>query len=224
MTFFNAYIGKMVHIEMIGDRGKIGYLIDVGPDVIVIYTEKKYLYLPTAHIKNLKLSTEDKTNTDSPPDPVIQTGMISYHQILSNAIDRYVEIYISDNQTIHGYVRYILEDYLVFYSPLYQVMYIPLFHLKWISPYESHQTPYTLAQNQMTAGSSVPSFASLPITFEQLLNGLEGEMICFDSGLNANKIGLLQKMNHSFAELITADEKRLHYNIQHIKNCIRFNK
>ncbi|SDN72573.1 hypothetical protein SAMN04487897_104208 [Paenibacillus sp. yr247] len=223
MTFFNDYIGKLVQIEMKGDREKIGYLIDVGPDVIVSYMEKKYLYLPTAHIKNVKLSTEDKTNMDPPPVPIMQTGMITYQQILSSAIDRFVEIYISDNQTLHGYVRYIAQDYFVFYSPLYQVMYIPQFHLKWISPYETHQTPYMRAQNQMTASSFDPSFAALPDTFEQLLKGLEGEIVCFDSGLNSNKIGLLQKMTHPFVELVTADEKKMHYNIQHIKNCIPFN-
>ncbi|WP_261300779.1 YuzF family protein [Paenibacillus andongensis] len=224
MMFFNTYIGMMVQIEMMGDRDKIGYLIDVGPDIIVIYMEKKYLYIPIAHIRNITLQADDKMNTESPPAPVKQTGEITYAQILNSAIDRFVEIYISSNQTIHGYVRHIAQDYFVFYSPLYQVMYIPLFHLKWISPYQSNQTPYSQVQSQMAARSSDPTFALLPSTFVQLLKDLEGEIVCFDTGLHANKMGLLQKLNIPFVELITADEKKLHYNIQHIKNCIPFNK
>ncbi|MCY9697914.1 DUF2642 domain-containing protein [Paenibacillus alginolyticus] len=225
MMYFNTYIGKMVQIELIGDRDRIGYLIDLGPDIIVIYTEKKYLYMPITHIRNITLqAADDKMNTESSPAPVKQTGEITYNQILANAIDRFVEIYIANNQTIHGYVKHIAQDYMVFYSPLYQVMYIPLFHLKWISPYQTHQTPYSQAQDQLAANPTDPTFAMLPNTFEQLLKDLEGEIVCFDSGIHANKIGLLQKLNLPFVELITADEKKLHYNIQHIKNCIPFNK
>ncbi|MGO4269318.1 DUF2642 domain-containing protein [Paenibacillus sp. TAF58] len=224
MMFFNTYIGMMVQIEMMGDRDKIGYLIDVGPDIIVIYMEKKYLYIPIAHIRNITLQAEDKMNTESPPAPVKQTGEITYSQILNSAIDRFVEIYISSNQTIHGYVRHIAQDYFVFYSPLYQVMYIPFIHLKWISPYLTKQTPYSQVQNQMAASLSNPTFALLPNTFDQLLKDLEGEIVCFDTGLHVNKMGLLQKLNLPFVELITADEKKLYYNIEHIKNCIPFNK
>ncbi|MDF2647251.1 MAG: hypothetical protein K0Q73_3056 [Paenibacillus sp.] len=223
MMFFNTYIGKMVQIELIGDGDKIGYLIDVGLDIIVIYMEKKYLYLPIAHIRNITLNL-DKSITDSPPDLSLQTGEITYHQILSSAVDRFVEIYIFNNQTLHGYVRHISQDYLVFHSPLYQTMYIPLFHLKWISPYQNNQTPYSQVRSQLAPSSPDPSFTLLPNTFDQLLKDLEGEIVCFDSGLHANKIGLLQKLDFPFAELITADEKKLHYNIQHIKNCILFNK
>ena len=69
MIFFNTYIGKMVQIELLGIGIKIGYLIDVGPDIIVIYMEKKYLYLPIAHIRNIALKPR-QMSTESPPAPL----------------------------------------------------------------------------------------------------------------------------------------------------------
>ncbi|OPH57585.1 hypothetical protein BC351_03415 [Paenibacillus ferrarius] len=224
MMIFNLYIGKLVHIELLGDRDKMGYLIDAGSDIIVIYMDKKYVYLPITHIKNIELNTEDNANQDAPPDPISQTGHINFVGVLHNAVDRFVEIYLSDHQTLHGYVKYIAQDYLVFYSALYPKLYIPIIHIKWISPYESHQTPYSMNQKNWTTDTADSSLDTLPPTFGQVLKGLEGEMICLDAGLHASQIGLLEKMNDSFIELVTADENKLHFNVQHIRNCISFVK
>ncbi|UKS29178.1 DUF2642 domain-containing protein [Paenibacillus sp. HWE-109] len=224
MLFAHSYLGKLVHIELLGDRDKMGYLVDAGPDVFVIYMDKKYVYVPSAHVKTIKLNTEDKTNTDTAPDPINQTGAITFILVLHNAIDKFVEIYISDHQSIHGYVKAIAQDYLVFYSQFYKTMYIPLDHLKWITPFESDQTPYSLDQKHLSKEVIEGSVNALPPTFEQLMKGLEGEMVGIDSGLKANKIGLLQTINNSFVELITAEELKFHYNLQHIKNCIPLKK
>ncbi|NQX67710.1 hypothetical protein HQN90_16440 [Paenibacillus alba] len=224
MMVFNLYIGKLVHIELLGDRDKMGYLIDAGTDIIVIYMDKKYVYLPITHIKNIELNTEGNANQDAPPDPISQTGHINFVDVLHTAVDRFVEIYLSDHQTLHGYVKFIAQDYLVFYSALYPKLYIPIIHIKWISPYESHQTPYSMNQKKWTTDTADSSLDTLPLTFEQVLKGLEGEMICLDAGLHASQIGLLEKMNDSFIELVTADENKLHFNVQHIRNCISFVK
>jgi hypothetical protein len=97
-------------------------------------------------------------------------------------------------------------------------MLVPLYHLKWIIPYQSHQTPYSLKRIPFTP--SVPAASPLKDTFAEQLSALIGQIVSFDSGLNAKKIGVVQAVEDDFVELMTADEKRRYYNIHHVKNVI----
>ena len=51
---------------------------------------------------------------------------------------------LAGNAPIHGYVTSVMNDYIVFYSPVYKTVYISLKHLKWLIPYKENQVPYAL--------------------------------------------------------------------------------
>lgn len=219
MNLFDQYVGKVVKIEISGGGEQTVFLVDVGSDVIVFYGEKKYFYIQTVHVKNMEHHTDNKENTNyAPVDPIQLPKQVSFENILNNAKGRFIDVYISDNQTINGYVLSVQQDFMLFGSPLYGTMLIPLYHLKWISPYQSHQTPYSLKQDPFA--SSVPAVGSLKSTFAEQLHASAGRIVGFDSGLNVKKIGLLQAVEGDFIELTTADEKQRYYNIHHVKNCI----
>jgi len=214
VDIIKSYLGKPVIIELSGDKVHSGILIDSGPDIIVLKGKNHFFYIPLIHIQFIKPKPMDQEQINySPSSNHLQIDEnISYRKILTNAKGMFVEIFVTGNQSLHGYITSILTNYFVFNSPIYKTLYIPLQHLKWLIPFQENQTPYSLKSYQIYS-SDIP----LLRTFEELLKKLEGRIVVFDLGLHPNKTGLLKKVENNFVELITGNENSIHCNIQHIK-------
>jgi hypothetical protein len=215
---FLDFIGKNVEIEISGGSFHRGILIDAGLDIIVIYEGKtnSFLYIPFVHIqrlKELKIMEED-TTYDPPSVKPIETEALSYRKILMTAKGMFIQVYVTGNKSIHGYLTSIMNDYFVFHSPAYKTMFISMNHVKWLIPYPPHTTPYSL-DNQKFQLSPPPS--SLARTFEEQLKKLENQLVIFDGGDHSEKIGLLQKVRNNKAILITAEGEPIYRNLEHIK-------
>lgn len=209
------YIDKQLDIEISGNKLLSGRLVDFGLDILVIFNGVNFLYIPLTHVQHIKNNLNINTNISSPSiSPIEKEKQISYRKILNNAKGIFIEIYVSGNQSMHGYLTNILTDYLVFYSPVYKTMFIPLNHLKWLIPYSQNQTPYSLDRLSLPLN---PSDIALARTFEEQLKKLEGKIVVFDIGINPNKIGLLKKVENNFIELKTAEKNSLFCNIRHLK-------
>ncbi|SDN58903.1 hypothetical protein SAMN04487897_103261 [Paenibacillus sp. yr247] len=220
MDLFYPYLGKQIDFEILGDRRHIGYLIDMGPDIIVVFKESKFLYIPLSHVRHLMIPPIIVPNIAAPDLPTSsQHEVISYCSILRNAKGVLCEIYLADHQSMYGTISDILTDYFIFTTPLNKIMIIPLIHLKWISPNPSSATSASLKFEQIDLQQQ-PAF-TFAETFEEQLKLHEGSIISIDEGLKTNKLGLLQKQKDRILELVTLDEKKHYYHLQHIKNvCI----
>lgn len=216
MNHLHSLIGKQVELELSGKAMLQGILVDIGLDIIVIYNGKEYLYIPHLHIHNIQLSANPSTElSDSTPElPFDKDDMISYRKTLNNAKGRFVEIYVTGNKSIHGYVTAVLNDYFVFYSPLYKTMFISLNHLKWLTPYQTNITPYTLGNEVLPVK---PTNIPLQRSLEEQLKKFEGKLIVFDLGDHPMKIGLLKQVQNDIIELVTADGKSIFWKIMHVK-------
>jgi hypothetical protein len=206
----------VIEINVIGDKTHIGVMVDSGQDIVVLYNGVHFIYIPFAHVQNITPSPQSNPADypDPPEHPIDSDKEISYRKMLMNSKGVFSEIYVSGNQSIHGYITHIMTNYFQFYSPVYRTMFIPLFHLKWLIPYNSNQTPYLLEKKFLPVH---PSDLPLSRSFEEQLKKLEGKMVVFDLGGSASKIGHLNKLENNIAELVTAEGKRLFTNIQHIK-------
>jgi hypothetical protein len=216
MDYVHTLIGKCIDVEISGKNFHQGILIDAGLDIIVIYNGEKYIYIPFVHIQHLKQSTLKKEQIEYDPEeqPKEQMDKISYRKVLDNARGRFVEIYITGNQAISGYLTSIMNDYFVFYSPVFKTMFVSLDHLKWIIPYPDNLTPYTLDKKHFPIH---PNSIPLSRTFFQQCKRLEGSFIVFDLGMQPNKIGMLEKVEGSQVELRTANGETLLWNLHHLK-------
>ncbi|MEW9701898.1 LSm family protein [Paenibacillus sp. SI8] len=213
MSDLHPFIGKQVEVTLSGNNMYTGTFIDTGSDVMVLSHEQRFFYIPLVHVQNLKTLQSDEDIGLPPEVPIdFQTDSLSFRKILQHAKGSFVEIYITGNKTIHGYLTSIMNDYFVFYSPLYKAMFISMNHVKWLVPYSSDATPYSLATQFLS-----PTNISLSRTFAEQCKRLEGNLVVFDSGDNPNKIGLLQKANSQFMELIIADGNKQIWNIHHLK-------
>ncbi|GAJ41295.1 hypothetical protein [Saccharococcus caldoxylosilyticus] len=216
MNNLNSLIGKQVELEVSGKVLLTGILVDVGLDIIVIYNGKEYLYIPHLHIHNIRLSTNPQTELSDviPESPFDENEMISYRKTLINAKGRFVEIYVTGNKSIHGYVTAILNDYFVFYSPVYKTMFISLNHLKWLTPYQTNITPYTLGNEVLPVK---PTNMPLQRSLEEQLKKFEGQLVVFDLGDHPMKIGLLKQVQNNIIELVTASGKSVFWKLIHVK-------
>ncbi|MCL6612911.1 MAG: hypothetical protein K6T66_15370 [Peptococcaceae bacterium] len=210
--------GKFLHIEISGGKNLDGILIDSGPDTAVLYDGQKFFYLSLNHIQRFKKGQDLNSDFEGPsgicPIDTINKG-ISFRQTIENAKGLFIELYVTGNQTIHGYIENIFSDYLLFNSHFFKTMIIPTEHLKWLSIQNRNQTFFTLNKKDMLVHSFLSISASSE--FNMQLSKLKGNIVIFNMGTDQNQMGLLKKIEGCFAELILADEKSIIHNIKHIK-------
>ncbi|MBP1960915.1 DUF2642 domain-containing protein [Paenibacillus aceris] len=217
MRVLQPFVGQQVIVEISGNNICKGTLIDLGLDIMVMVNEQQFYYIPLVHVQNVKLNLESSTGTDTlsseTPIDYLADGL-SFRKILNTAKGRFVEIYVTGNKTIHGYLTSIMNDYFVFYSPVYKTMYVSMNHLKWLIPYRSNVTPYSL-DNHFLPMNAIN--ITLSRTFEEQCKKLEGKIVVFDLGDHTNKIGLLQKADSDFIQLINASGDNVLWHLQHLK-------
>ncbi|QIZ08843.1 DUF2642 domain-containing protein [Priestia megaterium] len=208
---------KYIEVEISGGSFHRGILIDAGLDIVVIYDGRNntFLYIPFVHIQKLKeILIQEETFYDPPSEKPITSDSISYRKILTSAKGLFVEVYVTGNKSIHGYLTSIMNDYFVFHSPAYKTMYISMNHVKWLIPYPPNTTPYSFENQNLPLK---PVYPTLARSFEQQLKKLENQLIIIDGGYNEEKIGLLQKVQNNKMILITAKGEKLFRNLEHIK-------
>lgn len=216
---FQDLLGKYIEVEISGGVFHKGTLIDAGLDIIVIHDGRtnSFLYIPFVHVQRLKetsLEVEDKSY-DPPSEKPIEIDAISYRKILMTAKGLFVKVYVTGNKSIHGYLTSIMNDYFVFHSPVYKSMFISMNHVKWLIPYPSNTTPYSLNNQNLPLK---PVSTPLARSFDEQLKKLENQLVILDGGDNPEKIGLLQKVQNNKVTLITAEGETVYRNLEHIKS------
>ncbi|MFC0215314.1 DUF2642 domain-containing protein [Paenibacillus chartarius] len=219
MNIVRSFLNSTVELELSGRPLQIrGKLVDVAGDIIVLYAANQFIYVPSLHIQHLKPSDPvdaDEASGAMPPPPLDSTTeSISYRKMLMNAKGMFVELYITGNQSIHGYLTSIMNDYFVFYSPTFHHVFISMRHVKYVIPYTSQATPYLLPKDHFPVK---PSSLTLARTFEQQLKKLENQFVILDLGDNPYKIGLLRKVEDGALELITANGASVILHSEHVK-------
>ncbi|MFD0712454.1 DUF2642 domain-containing protein [Paenibacillus sp. GCM10027626] len=214
-------IDQYVELKIAGrTEPAYGKIIDSGQDIVVLFNGIQYLFIPLQHILQIRIVTSDTdigeflTATDIPLEFERSNEAISYRKVLMNAKGMFSELYVTGNHTIHGYITSVMNDFFVFYSPVYHTVIISIYHLKYLIPYSPNMTPYTLTQEKFPLK---PSPVKLSRTFDQQLLKMVGEFAVFDLGESPNKVGVLKKVEQNMAELTNADGSPVLLSLNHIK-------
>lgn len=209
-------LNSPIIIEVSGGIHHTGILVDQGTDIYVLFDGQEYIYIPSIHVHNIQKNKEYENdvlnNSDLPIDS--HTDVISFRKILMNAKGLFVKIYVTGGKTLHGYITNVMNDYFVFYSPIYKTMFITLSHLKWLIPYKDNHTPYTLSSAKLPINHS-----TLPLsrTFDDQCKKLEEQMIVLDLGDHLQKTGLLKSVYENKLALVNAEGETIYWNLNHIK-------
>jgi hypothetical protein len=214
------YLNLPVSVTVSGSRLPVkGTLIDLGTDVLVLHNGLQFLYVPLVHLQQLTRCPAGETDFGPPPEPPLDgAAELSYRKVLLNSKGMFSELYITGIQSVHGYVTSIMNDFFVFYSPMYRSLYVSMRHLKMLIPYDNHTTPYTLEHGKFPVN---PSPASLARTFDQQLRKFDGEFVILDLGEHPGKIGLLKAVRNNLIELVTADGASTFMHLDHVKTIHR---
>jgi hypothetical protein len=213
------HIGTYIKLEISGNKAINGILIDIGSDLWVIYNGYDYLYIPTVHVQNWKFPKQEEideiiTLSDDQSPIFSPNEEISLRKTLTAAKGIFTEIYVTSKQALHGYIISIMNNYFVFYSPIYKTMFISLNHLKWLIPYANNQRPYGLSNASLPVNPSNITFAR---SFEVQIEKLNGTLAVFNIGENENSMGKIMGIKNNFVELISAKGDPVYINLQHIK-------
>ena len=215
---FIDLIGKTIEVEISRDIFLKGTLLDSGLDIIVMYDDKNqhFLYIPFVHVQKLKeiILGEEDSSYQPPSERPIETDPISFRKALMIAKGLFVQVYVTGNKSIHGYLTSIMNDYFVFHSPVYKTMFIAMKHVKWLIPYPPYATPYSLNNEQLPLQ---PVSTPLARSFDEQLKKFENQLVIIDGGENTEQIGLLQKVRNNKVILITAEREMVYRNVEHIK-------
>lgn len=212
-----ALIGKEISMEISGKTFFSGILIDMGLDILVLYDGKQFLYIPLMHLHNIKESLEPEISSETPqaqPIPNNAESGLSYRKTLNNAKGRFLELFVTGNRSIHGYITNVMNDYIAVYSPVYKTMIISMQHLKWFMPYHSQLTPYTLSNENLPV---VPSTVPLARSFDEQLQKYQGKLVVLDMGDHPDKIGLLKSISNNIVHLINATGESIFWKQIHLK-------
>jgi hypothetical protein len=217
MSNFMTLLGKQIEIQISGEDFFEGLLIHFGQDIFVLFNGQQFVYIPLLHVHSIKLSDKKNQITDNPTEQSFmeEVEAIFYRKVLINAKGMFIEIYATGNISFHGYILNVLNDYLIFYSPVYKIIFIPLNHVKWLTTYNHNVTPYTLDNKALPVKPSNISFSR---TLEEQLKKLEGELVVFDGGIDPMKVGLLKEIENNLIELVIANGETVFLKQNHIKS------
>ncbi len=192
--------------------------MDIGQDIIVIHDGRTFLYIPLLHLQRMTLTLPDEENKEPyarKKSASRKTGTFLFLPEYPPAYKgRFTEIFVTGDRSIHGYVTSVLNDYFVFFSPVYKTLFISMHHLKWLTPYSDEQTPYTLNSSELPV---VPANVPLVRNFEEQLKRYVGKLIILDLGDIPNKVGLLQDVSDNILELTNADGDTVFWKLNHLK-------
>lgn len=213
-----SLIKQIVQIEVSGKKILKGTLIDLGTDILVIFNGTDYMYIPINHIHSFCGIPSNEFDTLAPTESFsIRTGgnneSLSLLVTLHQAKGRNSEIYLTDNQPLHGCITQIMDDYFEFYSPIYKTMYISTKHLKWLIPYTTNDAPYGLNNNY----SNPLMNETLVNTFKTQIEKLIDKMIVFNIGGSKSHIGKIINVEEQVVELEKVRAAKDYLNIDHIK-------
>jgi len=214
-------VNRSIELVIAGKNPPItGTIVDIGQDILVLYNGSQHVFIPLQHIRQMRISAEEEApetiqvRPELPFDFERKHDTISYRKLLMNAKGMFSELYINGSHTIHGYITSVMNDFFVFYSPVYHTVIVSLYHLKYLIPYPANLTPYALTQEKFPLK---PSPMKLSRTFDQQLRRMTGEFVIFDLGEDPDKIGVLKDVDYNMVELSTADSQPLMLNLGHIQ-------
>ena len=213
-----SLLKEYVQIEVSGKKVLKGKLIDVGTDIMVIFNGTDYMYIPIDHIHSYCALKNNELDTLAPIESSsIKTGgnnhELTLRVTLHQAQGKSTEIYLIDDQPLHGYITQIMDNYFEFYSPIYKTMYISTKHLKWLIPYPTNECPYGLNN---TNSQPLVTEASVN-TFKNKIENYTDKLIVFNIGGSKSHIGTIKNVEEQVVELETARAVKDYINIDHIK-------
>lgn len=210
------YQKEYVTVSLVGDSHFKGIIFDSGADIIVLFNGEDFIYIPVSHIEYIAADppdTEFKQPSTLPEIP-LNKKELTFDSILNEAKGIYQELCVINKKFLHGTILDVLEDYIVFYSPIYKKVYVAKKHLKWLIPYIQNERPYDLSEAEFNWQQVEKDFKE---NFIQQLTALSNKLVVLNLGGKISHIGKVKNISDKMLELKTVRGKSMFVNIEHIQ-------
>ena len=212
-------VQEIVRFEITGKKTVSGTLIDVGSDIIVIFNGMDFMYIPLDHIRNFEVDLDNEDNVQAPtvlPSIVAVDNQdeLSFEKVLEQAKGRLVEIFVSGNQSLHGTITAVMNNYFVFQSPIYKTMFIPTDHIKWLIPFDQGQKLFGSEYNFSSTQATSETFAS---SFDKQVEKYINKFVVLNINERESFIGKINNVEEQIVEFQTARTSPIYLNMRHIK-------
>lgn len=214
-----SLIKEVVQIEVSGKKLINGTVVDLGSDLMVLFNGTDFVYIPLNHIQSFGVDRNNENDIEDPTEfPLIIANEnkddLSFKEALTQATGKNVEIYVTDGQPLHGHITCIMNDYIVFFSPIYKTMYISVKHLKWLIPYPQSERLYDMDIPKKPIQSNNHSLAS---SFEEQVQKYKNTLVALNVGGNKSYIGIIKNVEKQVVEFQRARSAPFYLNLDHIK-------
>ncbi|WP_313891485.1 DUF2642 domain-containing protein [Psychrobacillus sp.] len=214
-----SLIKEVVQIEISGKKLVNGTLVDLGSDMIVLFNGTDFVYIPLNHIQSFVVDRNNENDIQDPSEFSLiiadeNKDDLSFKEVLTQATGKNVEIYVTDGQLLHGHITCIMNDYIVFFSPIYKTMYISMKHLKWLIPYPQNECLYDMNVPNVPVQSNNHSLA---ISFEEQVQKYKNTLVVLNIGGNKSYIGKIKNIEKQVVEIQRARSAPFYLNLDHIK-------
>lgn len=209
---------EYVTVSLVGNKLFKGIIFDSGSDIMVLFNGEDFIYIPVSHVEYIVADTPDTEFVEPSTIPSILSNNsqkdLTFDSILKEAKGIYQEVCIINKKHLHGTIIDVLDDYIVFYSPVYKKVYIAKKHLKWLIPYSPNERPYDLSESEFNWQQLEKGFKE---NFAQQLAALLNKLVVLNLGEKIHHIGKIKSISNKMLELITVKEKSMYVNIEHIQ-------
>lgn len=218
-NIIQSLIKEVVRVEVSGKRLINGTVIDSGSDVIVLFNGIDYVYIPVDHIQRFGIYDDNEEDIQAPSESPNITALenekeLTFREVLTQAQGNYVEIYVTNGQPLHGYIMSLMNDYFIFYSPIYKTMYISIQHLKWLIPYSKNESPYGMNNQTNLVQSNGQLLAN---TFKEQVEKFQNTIVVLNIGGDKSHIGKINNVEEQIVEIKGARTNSYYLNLDHIK-------
>lgn len=210
---------EVFSFELSGKKIVTGTIIEACNEIIVLFTGRDYVYIPVAHIQNYKVNNnkEDEVNAPLIPPSIIPdeaTVELSLQNVIEQAKGMFVELGVTGSQTMYGWITHIMDDYIVFQSPLFGNTFISITHIKWLIPFSEHEQLYGLDNHDITVLTTTQTFEK---RFVEQLKSLSNKFVVLDMGKSQHQLGRIKNVDDQIVEIQNARNHSIFFNISHIK-------
>ncbi|PZD95094.1 hypothetical protein DNH61_14465 [Paenibacillus sambharensis] len=204
-----------VELQLAGaEKTLLGTLAELGTDMaVVVHSSGKPFYVPLPQIRRMKLKEQCANPCDGLVEKAIaeypdllgrartEGNAISYRKMLLHAKGMFTEAVLNGaNAVLSGYLSSIMNDYLVFYSPVWQTVMVRLDRICYISPFREGAAPFNLPPEQLPLR---PSSLTLARAFEQQLQKMAGRVVSFNLDTGRGATGMLIRAEDKMIWLCT---------------------
>lgn len=214
-----GFVNEVIHLEIAGNQVISGRLIDVEPEVIVLFNGADFVYVALDHVQKFKGKQKDDTEIEIPDNfPIMVNEQViettSLRETLLQAKDKFTEIYVCGSRSVHGVVTKVMKDYVVFESPVYKTMFLSLDHIKWLIPFK---------QDEEIFGEDTTSFLvksaneQLQDTLKEQFESWTNRIVVVNTEGPKSQIGKVIAVEPRMIELQGVKNQSIYANLQHIK-------